>query len=57
MNDSYKHFFFTHKNMAKPFQGIAFVSFLEGSLLGVYKQANALIFKLRKAVEMRDEFI
>lgn len=50
-------FFFTHKNMAKPFQGIAFVSFLEGSLLGVYKQANALIFKLMKAVEMRDEFI
>lgn len=41
--------------MAKPFQGIAFVSFLECSLFGVYKQANALIFKLMKAVEMRDE--
>lgn len=43
--------------MAKPFQGIAFVFFLEDSLLGVYKQTNALIFKLMKAVEMRDESI
>lgn len=49
-------FFLLIKNMPKPFREF-YCLLLECLFFSEYKQANALIFKLMKAVEMRHETI